>query len=148
MKTAFYIDIINGPNLNMLGKREKSIYGTTTLEEINNLVTEEAQHLGASVSFFQSNSEGGIIDHIHSLQKTQGIIINPGAFTHTSVAIRDALSAISIPTVEVHLSNIHAREEFRKHSFIAPVCIGQICGFGPYSYTGALQVIVSYLKNN
>lgn len=134
--------IINGPNLNMLGKREQSIYGDTTLNEINN----EAVRYGSSIEFevdtFQSNSEGEIINAIHAAgEKYEGVIINPGAFTHTSYAIRDAIASIDVPFVEVHLSNIHSREEFRHSSVTAPVCMGQISGFGLNSYILGLKAL-------
>lgn len=132
--------IINGPNLNMLGSREMDIYGNLTLEEINNNLKEEAKRLPVEIGFFQSNHEGEIIDEI---QKTVGrydaIIINAGALTHYSYSIRDALKAVQMPIYEVHLSNIHAREDFRNTSVIAPVCKGQICGFGYDSYKMALR---------
>ncbi len=135
------ICVIHGPNLNFLGIREKSVYGTMTMEEINGELQKAADAAGIKVSFFQSNLEGEIINHIQDCyhKKVDGIIINPGAFTHYSYAIRDALAAVSIKTVEVHLSNIHSREEFRINSVIAPVCVGQVCGFGYLSYILALQ---------
>ncbi len=134
--------IINGPNLNLLGTREPGIYGSQTLEDINNKVIEEAKKLGIQVSFFQSNHEGEIIDKIHAARGTfDAIIINPGAYTHYSYAISDAIKAVMIPTVEVHLSNIHAREEFRSKSVTAPVCVGQISGFGSKGYLLALNAI-------
>lgn len=134
------IFVIHGPNLNLLGQREVSIYGKETLEDINKSIKTKASELGYSIECWQSNSEGDIINKIHSLksEKFDALIINPGAYTHTSVAIRDAISSVEIPTIEVHLSNIHAREEFRKTSLIAPVCIGQITGFGSKSYLLAL----------
>ncbi len=139
--------VINGPNLNLLGDREKDNYGEVTLESINAELSELAGTLGVEIDFFQSNTEGAIVDKIQSAKgEFDGIIINPAAYTHTSIALRDALLAVKIPTVEVHLSNIHAREEFRKTSFTAPVCIGQIAGFKKDSYTLALRAIVSYLK--
>jgi len=127
--------IINGPNLNLLGTREKEVYGTETLDDIAKKVAEEAAKLNVNIEFFQSNHEGDIIDKIHAARgNTDAIIINPGAYTHYSIAIRDAIKAVEIPAIEIHLSNIHAREEFRSHSVIAPVCVGQICGFGSNSY--------------
>ena len=132
--------IIHGPNLNMLGAREKNIYGEMRLEDINSAITESAIELGLKVDFFQSNHEGQIIEKIHtSAENYQGIIINPAAYTHYSIAIRDALASIDIPKVEVHLSNIHKREEFRHQSFTAGACVGQICGFGVKSYLLALR---------
>ena len=130
---------INGPNLNLLGTRENDIYGTKTLGEIASLVNHEAESLGADVEFIQSNHEGEIIDIIHSSKgKYDVIIINPGAYTHYSIAIRDAIKAVEVPAIEIHLSNIYGREEFRSKSVIAPVCIGQICGFGAESYIIAM----------
>jgi len=134
------IIVINGPNLNMLGIREKDVYGTVTLAEIAVAVNEEAQQLGMDVDFIQTNHEGEIIDKIHeSRGKYDLIILNPGAYTHYSIAIRDAVKAVELPCIEVHLSNIHAREEFRSKSVIAPVCTGQISGFGADSYLIALK---------
>jgi 3-dehydroquinate dehydratase-2 len=127
--------IINGPNLNLLGTREKDVYGTETLEDIAIKTSAEAAKLNVEIDFIQTNHEGEIIDRIHAARgNTDVIIINPGAYTHYSIAIRDAIKAVEIPTIEIHLSNIHAREEFRSHSVIAPVCVGQICGFGSKSY--------------
>ncbi|WP_010252579.1 type II 3-dehydroquinate dehydratase [Acetivibrio cellulolyticus] len=127
--------IINGPNLNLLGTREKAVYGNETLEDIARKTNLEAQKLNVDVDFIQTNHEGEIIDRIHEARgKVDVIIINPGAYTHYSLAIRDAIKAVEIPAIEIHLSNIHAREEFRSHSVIAPVCVGQICGFGSISY--------------
>lgn len=138
--------ILHGPNLNLLGKREPGIYGSVTLDEINRLLEEEGQKLQAKVSAVQSNHEGVLVDAIHGASgQHQGILINAGAYTHTSVAIRDAISAVKIPTVEVHLSNIYQREAFRHHSFIAPVAIGQISGFGAQSYRLGLWALVNYL---
>lgn len=137
MKTIW---IINGPNLNMLGKREPGVYGTQTLREIEDMIAEQANKLGLKTQCFQFNSEGAIIDKIHeALDKAQGIIINPGAFTHYSYAIRDAIAAVGLPVIEVHLSNVHQREEFRRRSVTAPVCKGQICGLGAQGYLLALQ---------
>jgi len=134
--------IINGPNLNMLGKREPGIYGSDTLEKINQEIASHAEANNISVEFVQSNTEGVIVDYIqgsHGESGFDGIILNAGAFTHYSYAIRDAISSVDTPVVEVHLSNIHAREEFRHKSVLAGVCIGQISGFGKYSYTLALE---------
>ena len=143
------LSVLHGPNLNLLGKREPHIYGSVTLEEINHFLVKEAERLGATVVCFQSNHEGVLVDKIQeALGKYQGIIINAGAYTHTSVAIRDAIAAVKIPTVEVHLSNIYQRESFRHHSYIAPIAIGQISGFGPNSYRLGLQALIDYLRQN
>ena len=143
------LSVLHGPNLNLLGKREPHIYGSVTLEEINHFLVKEAERLGATVVCFQSNHEGVLVDKIQeALGKYQGIIINAGAYTHTSVAIRDAIAAVKIPTVEVHLSNIYQRENFRHHSYIAPIAIGQISGFGPNSYRLGLQALIDYLRQN
>jgi 3-dehydroquinate dehydratase II len=139
--------VLHGPNLNLLGQREPGVYGSATLAEINILLAEASLKLQAEVFPFQSNHEGVLIDAIHeALGKHQGILINPGAYTHTSVALRDAIAAVNLPTVEVHLSNIHRREEFRHHSYIAPVAIGQISGFGVQSYLLGLQALVENLR--
>ncbi|NEQ79318.1 MAG: type II 3-dehydroquinate dehydratase, partial [Moorea sp. SIO2I5] len=135
--------VLHGPNLNLLGQREPGIYGSVTLDEINYLLEEEGQRLEASVTALQSNHEGILVDKIHeALGHHDGILINAAAYTHTSVAIRDAIAAVALPTVEVHLSNIYQREAFRHHSFIAPVVVGQISGFGANSYRLGLQALV------
>jgi 3-dehydroquinate dehydratase II len=140
------IQVIHGPNLNMLGLREPGIYGTQTLATINAMLAVEAEILGVTVEAFQSNSEGALVDCIHAtFGQKDGLLINPGAYTHTSIALRDAIAAVGLPTVEVHLSNIHRREEFRHHSYIAPVAIGQICGFGAESYRLGLRALVQHL---
>ena len=142
----FSILVLHGPNLNLLGLREPEIYGSITLDNINRLLEQEAKALGVEIFILQSNHEGVLVDTIHSAnEQHQGIVINAGAYTHTSVAIRDAISGLNIPTVEVHLSNIYRREEFRHYSFIAPVAIGQISGFGSESYILGLKAIVNYL---
>ncbi|MCX5782450.1 MAG: type II 3-dehydroquinate dehydratase [Elusimicrobia bacterium] len=134
--------VVNGPNLNLLGSREPDIYGKLTLKDINDKMTERAKELKLEVEFFQSDTEGEIVTKIGQARKNYNwIIINPAAYTHTSVAIRDAVAAAGIPTIEIHLSNIYAREEFRQKSLIAPVCKGQISGFGLSSYLLALQAI-------
>lgn len=131
--------IINGPNLNLLGEREPDIYGHDTLDSINGELESEALKMGISCDFFQSNHEGEIIDKIHEVRKTyKGIIINPGAYTHYSYAIRDAIAGVNLPCIEVHLSNVYSRDEFRSKSVIAPVCKGQIAGMGSLSYKLAL----------
>lgn len=135
--------VLNGPNLNLLGTREKDVYGTETLEAIAKKMQVEALRLNADLDFLQSNHEGELIDRIHDARgKYDVLIINPGAYTHYSIAIRDAIKAIELPAIEVHLSNIHAREEFRSKSVIAPVCVGQISGFGSVSYILALNAAV------
>ncbi len=145
MTTPFTILVIHGPNLNLLGKREPDIYGHRTLENINLMIYERSRSMGVDVKIFQSNTEGAIIDFIQENMEASGIIINPGAYTHTSVALRDAIASVNLPAVEVHLSNIHAREEFRRESLIAPVCLGQICGFGANSYILGLEAIKAFL---
>ncbi|MBI1822055.1 MAG: type II 3-dehydroquinate dehydratase [Nitrospirae bacterium] len=139
--------ILHGPNLNLSGQREPGIYGRTSLEEINKKITEEATRLGADVKIHQSNSEGDLIGFIQkAIGVYQAMVFNPGGYTHTSIALRDAISASLIPTVEVHLSNIYNREAFRQHSMIAPVSMGQISGFGLYSYLLGLQAAVYHLN--
>jgi len=139
--------VINGPNLNLLGKREPGIYGATSLADINEKLTLTAARLGVTLQFFQSNHEGAIVDAIHGAAgNCAGIIINPAAYTHTSVAIRDAIAAIGLPTVEVHLSNVYSREEFRHKSLTAPVVLGQIAGFGAAGYELALLGLVGKLN--
>ena len=140
------ITVIQGPNLNMLGVREQNIYGPMKLEDIHSQMKTFGEQSQVEVDFFQSNLEGEIVDKIQEcLGDSQGIIINPAAYTHTSIAIRDAIRAVGIPTIEVHISNIYAREEFRQKSLIAPVCAGQVSGFGPFSYhmamVGMVQII-------
>ncbi len=140
--------VLNGPNLNMLGKREPTIYGARTLQDISSELEKTAASLEVLLTFFQSNHEGVLVDKIQAaLDLYQGILINPGAYTHTSVAIRDAIAAVSLPTVEVHLSNVHQREAFRQHSYIAPVAIGQISGFGSDSYRLGLEGLVQHLRS-
>ncbi|MCL2484462.1 MAG: type II 3-dehydroquinate dehydratase [Endomicrobia bacterium] len=141
--------VINGPNINMLGVREPSIYGNITLSEIENQLSVLAKELKVDIEFFQSNHEGDIVDKIQSsLNKVSGMIINPAAFTHTSVAIRDALAAIAVPAMEVHISNVYAREEFRHVSYTASLCVGQIAGFGIDGYLFALKKLVSFITEN
>lgn len=140
------IAVINGPNLNLLGRREPHIYGTDTLDDIARRIGEMTTGLGVELEFFQSNSEGAIIDELHAARYERGVdavVINPGAYTHYSIAIRDAIAAIEIPVIEVHLSNIHAREPFREHSVIAAVCKGRIEGLGWRGYVAAVRVLAS-----
>ena len=138
--------IIHGPNLNLLGEREQSVYGKTSLEDINGSAIEFGQSLDFTVETMQSNSESDIVDAVHAARGVfDGVVINPAAYTHTSVAIRDAIAGVDIPFIEVHLSNIHAREAFRHISMTAPVCIGQICGFGPESYFLGLKALKKIL---
>ena len=132
--------VLNGPNLNLLGQREPEKYGRTTLAEIERTLQREAKARGAVVECFQSNHEGALIDRIHAARgHADAIVINAGAYTHTSLALADALAAVAIPAIEVHLTNIHAREQVRHHSFIAPVAVGQIVGLGPRGYVLALE---------
>jgi 3-dehydroquinate dehydratase-2 len=139
--------VLHGPNLNLLGMREPAVYGKVTLEEINTALLNLGEELGCKVSTMQSNSEGELVDVIQSATgKFDGILINPAAYTHTSIAILDALSAVSLPVVEVHLSNIHSREEFRTRSLVARIAVGQICGFGKDSYLLGLRALCQHLK--
>ncbi len=141
--------IINGVNMNMLGLRETEKYGTMTLKDLEKELYAFSFEIGIDIETFQSNFEGEIVEKIHQTKDNfDGIVINAGAYTHTSVAIRDAISAVNIPTVEVHMTNIYKREEFRHHSYIAPVCIGQISGFGINSYKLGLKAVVDYLNTN
>ncbi len=141
--------IIHGPNLNLLGTREPDIYGHETLDDINHLLEEEAKNLKLSVTCHQSNHEGTMIDVIQAAKRVhEGIIINAGAYTHSSIALRDAIAAISLPAIEVHLSNIHAREPFRQQSYLSAVVVGQICGFGIESYRLALHAMAHLLNRS
>jgi 3-dehydroquinate dehydratase-2 len=138
-KTIF---VLNGPNLNMLGKREPGIYGGKTLKDIENDCVKTGLELGFTVECFQSNHEGVLVDRLHEANdRASGVVINPGAYGHTSIALHDAIRAISVPVLEVHISNIHAREEFRHKSMIAPAAKGMICGLGPYGYVAALHAL-------
>lgn len=139
--------VLNGPNINMLGIRSREIYGTVSMEQINEKISNEAMKLGVEVDFFQSNIEGELVIKIQqALDLYSGIIINPGAYTHYSIALRDAIEAVGLPCIEVHISNIYAREEFRHKSVIAPVCKGQIAGLGYKGYILALYGVIDYLR--
>lgn len=143
-----HIIVIHGPNLNLLGAREPEIYGTTTLAEIDARLEKAARELDATIESVQTNHEGAIVDALQQAPtKADAVLLNPGALTHYSYAIRDAVASIAIPVVEVHLSNVSAREEFRRHSVIAPVCSGQVAGFGPASYVAALSGVIELLTS-
>jgi len=143
----FSILVLNGPNLNLLGKREPGVYGSETLDDVLGKLAPVAGELGVELAHIQSNHEGVLIDAIHNAMGVHhGIVINPGAFTHYSYAIRDAFAAVKIPVVEVHISNVHAREEFRHHSVIAPIALGQVVGLGTDGYEWALRAIVRHLQ--
>jgi 3-dehydroquinate dehydratase-2 len=138
--------LLHGPNLNLLGSREPGIYGTVGFDEINARMKKVAEENGAELTVFQSNSEGGMVDAIHDARNwADGIVINPGAYSHYSIALRDALAAVKLPTIEVHLSNIHAREEFRHRLVLTPVCVGMICGLGWRSYLYGLKALLAIL---
>ena len=139
--------VLHGPNLNLLGERDPKIYGSQTLEEINRLLEAHARRRGVEVEFFQSNHEGALIDRIHEARRrVDGLVINPGALTHYSYALRDAIEAVGLPAVEVHLSDLHARELFRRVSVIAPVCLAQISGKGAQSYVEGLERLLTHLN--
>lgn len=141
--------VINGPNLQLLGHRDPEVYGKTTLDDVNRRLGEVAGELGVEIFFFQNNTEGFLVDRIAEAKKEgiDGIVINPAAYTHSSIAIRDAIEGVKIPSIEIHISNIHARDEFRHKSMTAAVCIGQISGFGTDGYEWALRALVQYLQN-
>lgn len=139
--------ILNGPNLNLLGTRQTGIYGKTSLADIEKTCAQKAASCGCKLAFQQSNHEGELVEAIHAARgQHDGIILNAGAYTHTSVALMDAISSVEVPVIELHLSNIHAREEFRHKSFIAPVAVGQICGFGPNGYVLAIDAMLAHLE--
>ncbi|KAF4945345.1 hypothetical protein FSARC_14442 [Fusarium sarcochroum] len=139
--------LINGPNLNLLGTREPHIYGSTTLQDVQNDAQKQASDLSATLESFQANSEGAIVDRIHEARgQVDAVIINAGAYTHTSVAIRDALVGVDIPFVEVHITNVHARESFRHHSYLCDKAEAVICGLGVFGYTAAIEYAVKHLK--
>ena len=139
--------ILHGPNLNLLGTREPEIYGALTLEDINRALTARAKEAGLTLAFFQSNHEGALVDAVQGAQGNDDfIILNAAAYTHYSIALRDAIAAVDVPVIEVHLSNIHRRESFRHTSVIAPVAMGQICGFGADSYLAALEIVIRRKK--
>lgn len=149
MNGSYRILVLNGPNLNMTGLREPHIYGSATLDDINNALNDAAASLGVALDFVQSNHEGVLIDRIHEApMQYDGIILNAGAFTHYAYALRDAIASIPLPVVEVHMSNVHKREEFRHHSVISPVCIGVIAGFGSFSYHLALAALLERFKQD
>lgn len=141
--------VLNGPNLNMLGTREPEVYGSATLDDVVALAQSAAEARGHEVSAMQSNHEGVLIDALQAAQGVEdGIVLNAGAFTHTSVALRDAISSIDVPVIELHLSNVHAREPFRHHSMIAPVCVGVIAGFGAAGYRHAVNALLDHLEQS
>lgn len=142
------IFVLNGPNLNLLGKREPHVYGSATLADLQAAVETKAAPLGIRIDFRQSNHEGVLVDWIQEArEEAAGLIINPGAYTHTSIAIHDALKALAAPSIEVHLSNIHAREAFRRHSFVSPAATGVICGLGAHGYLAALDALKGLIDN-
>lgn len=146
-KQKLKILVIHGPNLNLLGSREPGVYGTTTLKNINVELKSIASTMAIDIDFFQSNHEGELIEHIQKNPNVSGILINPAAYTHTSVGLRDVLLAVKKPFVEVHLSNVHKREDFRQHSYFSDIALGVVTGFGPLSYQLGLKALVEHLKS-
>jgi 3-dehydroquinate dehydratase-2 len=147
MPEPLHIAVVHGPNLNLLGTREPDVYGRVTLAEIDALLAARAKELGCEVDAFQSNHEGALVDHVQECRgRADGILVNPAALTHTSVALRDALAATDLPIVEVHLSNVYARESFRHHSYVSGIALGVLSGFGPDGYVFGLEALVRHLR--